>query len=441
MRRLFTAVLILTLCFAVVGFGQAKKWQFAKVFPDTNFKPNTGVHGIAVDKAGKIWIAPYGTVDSISDGTKMVKIRKLYVFNPDGTPTALSGIKTITTGAVKDTFFNGSRGMRADVDGNIVYGAYDTYWKINYQTGAGIKKVIPVAAASVVTPAFTSANEMFTAHVLPGNPINIWDATFSSLGTAIASSVGYSRTLEVSKDGNDIYWCGYTNAKVYKFHSANGTLGPYTLADSMAIGCQVESIAWNTKDGLLYASSGTVDTIDYTPPVAAPYQPDVWYGFNVTTKKAQDSIVWNRTAYPYPYGTVTVDQLPRPRGIAFSASGDTAYVATYNYANAPVQMFVRVVTSVEPVNNLIPNGYLLSQNYPNPFNPTTEIQFSIPTAGYTTVKVYDVLGKEVATLVNEHLNPGTFKTTLDASKLSSGTYVYTLVSGTSLISKKMMLLK
>jgi hypothetical protein len=443
MRKLFTAVLILTLCFAVLGFGQAKKWQFVKVFPDTAVSFNTGLHGIAVDPDGKIWVGPAGTQpnDSLPNGKKIASI---YVYNPDGTEAAISRIKIINTPGASDTLTSLCRGMRTAPDGNIVYcGIGGFVFKINYKTGVGIQKVNPVApaVASGIAPAFTSAGEMFTGHVSPGNPVKIWDATFSSLGTAIAASLGFSRTMEVSKDGNDIYWCGYSTRKVYVYHSDVGTLGTYALKDSFGVGMQVESSGWHPTNGLLYLSSGTMDTTDYgVPPVNPPWTALTWYGFDVTTKKQTDSLTWNLAAYPYAVGAGGT-LAPRPRGHAFSKTGDTIYVISYNHAKAAMQMFRRVTVGVEPVSNLIPNGYLLSQNYPNPFNPTTEIQFSIPTAGYTTVKVFDMLGKEVATLVDEHLNPGTFKTTLDASKLSSGTYVYTLVSGTSRITKKMMLLK
>jgi hypothetical protein len=284
---------------------------------------------------------------------------------------------------------------------------------------------------------------MFTGHVLPGNPIKIFDNTFASLGTAVASSVGFSRTFEVSKDGNNIYWCGYSNRAVYIYHSDLGTLGTYTRVDStFAKGCQVESAGWGkgNQKSWLYLSSGTVDTADYgTPPVDPPWKPLTWYGFDVTTKTQKDSMTWNTAAYPYPL-TVGAN-MPRPRGVDFSVSGDTAYVICYNHAKAAMQMFVRVLSAVEPVGEAIPNNYTLSQNFPNPFNPSTQIEFSIPKEGFTTVKVYDMLGKEVATLVNEQLNPGTYRTTLDGSKLSSGTYVYMLTSGTSRITKKMMLVK
>jgi len=443
MRKLFTGILILTLCFAVLGFGQAKKWQFVKVFPDTTVSFNTGLHGIAVDPDGKIWVGPAGTQpkDTLSNGKATAAI---YVYNPDGTEAAISRIKIINTPGASDTLTSLCRGMRTAPDGNIVYcGIGGFVFKINYKTGVGIQKVNPVApaVASGIAPAFTSTGEMFTGHVLPGNPVKIWDPTFGSLGTAIASSEGYSRTVEVSKDGNDIYWCGYDKRHVKIYHSDVGTLGTYALKDSFAVGMQVESAGWNPSNTLLYLSSGTMDTTDYgVPPVNPPWTALTWYGFDVTTKKQMDSLTWNLAAYPYAVGAGGTLG-PRPRGHAFSKTGDTIYVVCYNHAKAAMQMFRRVTVGVAPVSNLIPNGYTLSQNYPNPFNPTTEIQFTIPTAGYTTVKVYDMLGKEVATLVDEHLNPGTFKTTLDASKLSSGTYVYTLVSGTSRITKKMMLLK
>jgi len=88
-----------------------------------------------------------------------------------------------------------------------------------------------------------------------------------------------------------------------------------------------------------------------------------------------------------------------------------------------------------------PMTYSLSQNYPNPFNPSTKINFSIQKAGVVTLKIYNILGQEVATLVNYDLKPGAYSATFDASRLSSGVYFYTIHSGNFVQSKKMMLLK
>ncbi len=92
------------------------------------------------------------------------------------------------------------------------------------------------------------------------------------------------------------------------------------------------------------------------------------------------------------------------------------------------------------VNNVV-NNFSLEQNYPNPFNPSTTIKYSLGKAGITTLKIYDVLGKEVATLVNEELQAGPHKVTFDASNLPSGVYVYKIQSGEYINSKKMLLLK
>ncbi len=445
MKRAFTVALILTVCCTVVGMA-ATQWTFVKVFPDTAIAFGTGVHGIAVDKVGKIWVTPFGRTNSDSLGS--TGIVAVYVYNPDGTEAAISRIKTIATTGRIDTFNSGGshRGARTDADGNVVVSGYFNtggdaaskghYYKFNYQTGVGMGHV--GLTGSLTAPAFTSANEMITGNVAPGYPIRIFGPDFSDLGNAVATVSGYARTIEVSKDGNDIYQCGYSLKKIYVHHSDNGTLGPYALKDSIADGCQVESIGWNAKDGYLYFSAGPVDTVNYGKTLP-PWTHSVHYAIDVATKAIKDSICWNWGAYPY--NLTTSDLGPRPRGIAFSVTGDTAYVATYNHAKAAIQMFKRTVTSVDPIDDGIPSGYTLSQNYPNPFNPSTEIQFSLTTAGYTTLKVYDMLGKEVATLVNENLNPGTYKTTFNASRLASGTYVYTLTSNGARLINKMLLMK
>jgi aminopeptidase N len=98
-----------------------------------------------------------------------------------------------------------------------------------------------------------------------------------------------------------------------------------------------------------------------------------------------------------------------------------------------------IVTDVE--DELHPEKFSLEQNYPNPFNPSTMIKFSLGKAGYTTLKLYDVLGKEVAALVNGELEAGQHEVTLDASSLPSGSYFYTLTSGSYTETRKMMFLK
>ncbi len=87
----------------------------------------------------------------------------------------------------------------------------------------------------------------------------------------------------------------------------------------------------------------------------------------------------------------------------------------------------------------LPKEYVLGQNYPNPFNPTTVINYQLPENGYVTLKIYDVLGKEVVTLVNEHKEAGYYEASFDATHLSSGVYFYKLTSGSYTSVNKMLL--
>ena len=81
---------------------------------------------------------------------------------------------------------------------------------------------------------------------------------------------------------------------------------------------------------------------------------------------------------------------------------------------------------IQPTSTIVPDKFSLHQNYPNPFNPVTTIKFDIRTSGYVSLKVYDVLGREVAILVNEYLRAGSYERVFEASNLSSGVYFYTL---------------
>jgi hypothetical protein len=99
------------------------------------------------------------------------------------------------------------------------------------------------------------------------------------------------------------------------------------------------------------------------------------------------------------------------------------------------------LTDVGDENNSIPTVYRLEQNYPNPFNPITKIRWQSPSAGYQTLKVYDVLGNEVITLVDEYKSAGTYEIDFDGSKHSSGVYFYQLKADDFISTKKMILIK
>lgn len=105
-----------------------------------------------------------------------------------------------------------------------------------------------------------------------------------------------------------------------------------------------------------------------------------------------------------------------------------------------VHLYQEVLTSVRISDNL-PDGFTLEQNFPNPFNPSTTIQYNIPKTEMVVLKIYNILGQEVKTLVNEEQIAGTYQAVFDASHLASGVYFYRLTAGDYVEVKKMMFLK
>lgn len=93
------------------------------------------------------------------------------------------------------------------------------------------------------------------------------------------------------------------------------------------------------------------------------------------------------------------------------------------------------------ISNELADQFSLSQNYPNPFNPATNIKFQIPKSGLVKLTIFDALGKEVQTLVNQQLSHGTYSADFDGSNLPSGVYYYRIEAGSFTETKKMVLLK
>lgn len=99
-----------------------------------------------------------------------------------------------------------------------------------------------------------------------------------------------------------------------------------------------------------------------------------------------------------------------------------------------------VIVDVEE-EDVLPLTYKLEQNYPNPFNPSTTIKFSVPERTLVQMKIYDILGSEVTTLVNEELDAGWYEKTFDAAALSTGVYIYRIQAGSYVNTKKMLMIK
>jgi hypothetical protein len=142
--------------------------------------------------------------------------------------------------------------------------------------------------------------------------------------------------------------------------------------------------------------------------------------------------------------------LPKNQGLDSNSTVNSVYInngyvfLTLNFNEIGKGVWRRSISEIISINNIsteVPSKYSLSQNYPNPFNPITNVKFSIINSEQVKLIVYDVQGREVQTLVNESLKPGTYETTFDGSYLASEVYFYRLTTDGFSETKKMILMK
>jgi hypothetical protein len=160
----------------------------------------------------------------------------------------------------------------------------------------------------------------------------------------------------------------------------------------------------------------------------------------------------NFNGFLYTYGYTRAGELIQESGSQLdmrvryiAQSGPRAFGSTYDmpldiWSNSAKPEEDGPATSVRELPNA-PLVYSLGQNYPNPFNPTTKIRFSVADPGLVTLKVYNLLGQEVATLLNNEIKSGSYEVDFDATNYSSGVYFYTITANSYTATKKMILLK
>lgn len=240
-----------------------------------------------------------------------------------------------------------------------------------------------------------------------------------------------------------------TNGDVYK--STDGGINWFITAN---IGTSINSIRFlNQLTGYIGAPGGVFKTTDggynwthilggITCPSLEFYNSNTGFvsGYNGKIYRTTDGGV-NWINECYVTNSITVGEFYFITSEIAFAIGSSMILKTINGG---------LINGIVYNNTLIPKAFCLSQNYPNPFNPTTKIKFDIPATdsplgrgagGMTVLKVYNILGKEIETLVNEKLNPGTYEITFNASSYPSGVYFYRLITDSFTDTKKMILLK
>ena len=267
---------------------------------------------------------------------------------------------------------------------------------------------------------------------------------------------------------------GLTNFSIYRYDqqawtyikdvpvlldSVYQTIVP-TLYDStifQGIHFSVFKVIAHTSNPSVYITIGTDSgySVDNLPPLAPTS------GTAIQLSNGNVVIRWHSAENIYGdfkqyvlYRSAQPDFVPSPTTrIAFvqdtvytdlTVQGNRVYYKTTSMdysGNESQPLVISTTTSVELVNSQVPQTYSLAQNYPNPFNPSTQIQFSIVQLGYVTLKVFDLSGKEVASLISQEMPPGTYTVPFSAKNLSSGMYFYRLEAGIFLSTKKMLIVK
>ena len=151
---------------------------------------------------------------------------------------------------------------------------------------------------------------------------------------------------------------------------------------------------------------------------------------NVSTQLPTGAQTWNQ---PMDNGQTFIYEI--------QVAGTYDYICIFHYLLGMTGTIIAQPLNVNIISQQVPESYELSQNYPNPFNPSTSIRFSLPSSSFTTLKIFNLIGQEVATLVNENLNAGTYEATLDGANLTSGIYFYKISAEGYTKTKKMVLEK
>lgn len=438
MRTLILPLLATTLMWPLAA--GAQNWTDMGGFPDdTTF--TAAMHGVAVDGEGKVWLQPFSNTvwvdpqsgDTVRDNSGApVSTTEIFVYNDDGTE-AMDPIRTITVDAVTDTLTGNVRGLRTDHNGDILVasGAAEL-WRVDHTTGEGIDKVV-VGSGPLSAPGVTEDGTIYTAFVIPGSPIGIYNSDFAFQANAVDSSRGFSRSFDVTADGNQIFWAGYSNLAIYRYTRPD-EFSAFGDADTLLPGIVSESITRNPFTGAMWLSNGPAAGANPDSTFGDPSQYLTWYAFDPVDEVIVDSLKFH---LDNPVGD------EKPRGLAFSPDGSTAYAVIFDTnGNTSVRKIQGPdYTSIEEVAGEIPSRLELGRNYPNPFSGETTFEFAIADAGKARLSVFDVRGREVAVLVDDFLAAGRYSATFEAGNLAAGAYFYRLDLEGQRISGKMLLVK
>jgi hypothetical protein len=268
--------------------------------------------------------------------------------------------------------------------------------------------------------------------------------------TVAAGSFKGSVVVDIDNDGTKEIvvgsWFTAGTAKVYVVRQEADTLVAYEIANlSQLGGVRLLGSAYGDLDGDGYVDFVFGSRHDAANSVNNPLFMVSYQGGNITNSGNYVSSMIDSLLLQVG-GDLDVVAIANVDG---DDNDEVIYTQGYTRGNptdTPGDLVILDITftpvSVDLVDSNIPDNFYLNQNYPNPFNPSTTIRFGVTTAMNVDLRVYDALGQQILVLIdNRYMDAGSYDVTFDASKLASGTYIYTLKAGDNVLSKKMALMK
>lgn len=453
MKKTTTILCVALLAFA--GLASAQDWEFNKLFYDFQLPQDNGwgIHGVAVAPDGNIWLSLHGNLaqSPITDaaGDTIGWYRPVYVLDPNTgqhVPFSPINVAEFPDGTL-DTLWTGSphngsgKGISVDKDGNILAVSWSTVYRFDYKTGKALNKFTPDDMSSLTEAVQDQNGNIYVGYVLGAErPIYILDNDFNLIGNAIDTTGYINRTLAVSADGLELYtgstWNGFgvvhyhsdlpgviQYAPVDTFGTLYNVYDPVTDSTWAEVKMWASCIDWDPDGNLLVGKLRS----DWSGPGGSRY-----YAYNVETKEQVYAV-----GDPYPADS-SAGGIYSPRGAAWTADGKTMFLADYDYN--VVGVWNKVATGVTPT-EVSPFTFELQQNYPNPFNPSTTIPFKLDKNGFVELKIFDLNGREVRTLLSKPMVPGHYQMIFNAEGLASGTYYYRLEVDGKLQTKQMIFMK
>jgi photosystem II stability/assembly factor-like uncharacterized protein len=256
-----------------------------------------------------------------------------------------------------------------------------------------------------------------------------WDTAGMFLA---GSGNGYGNCLY--SNGSD-YWFGASAGRLFRT-SNNGASW-----DSVIVGSSTVTNLWfNGETGIISAGQkyrSTDGGLNWTPIThpASFFTPTAGIGDKFWQVSAGSIFIYISTDNGITW--TTTNTIETKTDIAISRTGGTVWIATVSDRILHNSTGVGIST----ISSELPDGFSLSQNYPNPFNPSTKIKFDVFKSSFVKLAVYDILGREVSSLVNQQLQAGTYEYEFNAAALNSGTYYYRISTDNFSEIKKMVLIK